>query len=136
MLRSLWSMGSGQAGPGDHRGDGDPGGWAGDPSTSLGNNQTWIDCADKVILEVNSTQPMELEGMHDLYYGLGLPPHRDPIPLTTPNQRIGEPYLKIPMEKVIAVVLTDVPDRATAFKAPDENSKAIAGTFWSFWAGR
>ena len=49
------------------------------PSTSLGNNQSWIECADKVILEVNSTQPMELEGMHDLYYGLGRPPHRDPL---------------------------------------------------------
>ncbi len=58
------------------------------PSTSIGNNQTWIDCAEKVILEVNSSQSMDLEGMHDLYYGLGLPPYRDPIPLTAPNQRI------------------------------------------------
>ena len=49
------------------------------PSTSVGNNQAWIECAEKVILEVNSAQPMELEGMHDLYYGLGKPPHRDPI---------------------------------------------------------
>jgi succinyl-CoA:acetate CoA-transferase len=102
------------------------------PSTSLGNNQTWIDCADKVILEVNSTQPMELEGLHDVYYGLGLPPFRDPIPLTSPSQRIGQPYLKIPIEKVIAVVHTDVPDRASPFKAPDENSKRIAGHILEF----
>jgi succinyl-CoA:acetate CoA-transferase len=102
------------------------------PSTSLGNNQTWIDCADKVILEVNSTQPMELEGLHDVYYGLGLPPFRDPIPLTSPSQRIGEPYLRIPIDKVIAVVHTDVPDRSAAFKAPDENSKRIAGHILEF----
>ncbi len=102
------------------------------PSTSVGNNQTWIDCAEKVILEVNSTQPMELEGMHDLYYGLGRPPHRDPIPLTLPNQRIGTPYLRIPPEKVIAIVHTDVPDRASAFKAPDENSNRIAGHILEF----
>ena len=102
------------------------------PSTSVGNNQTWIDCAEKVILEVNSTQPMELEGMHDLYYGLGRPPHRDPIPLTQPNQRIGTPYLRIPPEKVIAIVHTDVPDRASAFKAPDENSNRIAGHILEF----
>jgi succinyl-CoA:acetate CoA-transferase len=102
------------------------------PSTSLGNNQTWIDCADKVILEVNSTQPLELEGLHDVYYGLGLPPFRDPIPLTSPSQRIGEPYLRIPVEKVIAVVHTDVPDRSCAFKAPDENSKRIAGHILEF----
>jgi len=97
------------------------------PSTSLGNNQTWIECAEKVILEVNSTQPLELEGLHDVYYGLGLPPFRDPIPLTSPSQRIGTPYLKIPIEKVIGVVHTDVPDRSSAFKAPDESSKRIAG---------
>jgi succinyl-CoA:acetate CoA-transferase len=102
------------------------------PSTSLGNNQTWIDCADKVILEVNSTQPMELEGLHDVYYGLGLPPFRDPIPLTSPNQRIGEPYLKIPIEKVVGIVYTDVPDRSSPFKDPDANSKRIAGHLLEF----
>jgi succinyl-CoA:acetate CoA-transferase len=102
------------------------------PSTSVGNNQTWIDCADKIILEVNSSLPMELEGMHDLYYGLGKPPDRYPIPLTSVSQRIGEPYLKIPMEKVIAVVRTHAPDRATAFKAPDENSRKIAANILDF----
>ncbi|MGD0888564.1 MAG: acetyl-CoA hydrolase/transferase family protein [Acidobacteriaceae bacterium] len=102
------------------------------PSTSVGNNQTWIDCAEKIILEVNSALPMELEGMHDLYYGLGKPPHRDPIPLTSVSQRIGEPYLKIPAEKVIAVVHTDSPDRSSPFKAPDANSKKIAGNILDF----
>jgi len=102
------------------------------PSTSLGNNQTYIECADKIILEVNSTQPMELEGLHDIYYGLGLPPFRDPIPLTSPSQRIGVPHLTIPIDKVIAVVHTDVPDRASPFKAPDENSKRIAAHIMDF----
>ena len=39
------------------------------PSTSVGNNKTWLDQADKVILEVNSWQDARLEGMHDIYYG-------------------------------------------------------------------
>jgi succinyl-CoA:acetate CoA-transferase len=39
------------------------------PSTSVGNNKTWLEQADKIILEVNSAQPAELEGMHDIYYG-------------------------------------------------------------------
>src|ERR1035437_9385685 len=104
------------------------------PSSSVGHNQTWIEGADKVILEVNSSQPMELEGMHDLYYGLGLPPHRDPIPLTQPNQRIGVAYLNIPPEKVIAIVHTNTPDRPTSFKAPDENSRKIAGNILDFLA--
>lgn len=102
------------------------------PSTSIGNNQTWIDCAENIILEVNSSQPMELDGLHDIYYGLGIPPFRDPIPITAPNQRIGEPHLKIPVERVIAVVHTNTPDRSSEFKAPDEISRKIAGNLLDF----
>jgi succinyl-CoA:acetate CoA-transferase len=101
------------------------------PSTSIGNNNTWINCAEKVILEVNSWQLSELEGMHDIYE-IGRPPNRQPIPLVKPNQRIGSPYLNIPMEKVVAVVHTDSPDRSSPFKAPDEVSRRIAGHVLEF----
>ena len=89
------------------------------PSSSIGNNKTWIDQAERVILEVNSWQPAALEGMHDIYYGLQPPPNRGPIPLVSTGQRIGTPYLNVPAEKVVAIVLTDSPDRNSAFKAPD-----------------
>ena len=46
------------------------------PVRRSGNNKTWIDCAERIILEVNSWQPMALEGMHDIYYGLQPPPNR------------------------------------------------------------
>ena len=39
------------------------------PATSIGNNKTWLDQADKIILEVNSWMNPGLEGMHDVYYG-------------------------------------------------------------------
>src|SRR6201993_2287146 len=102
------------------------------PSSSLGNNKTWIDCAERVILEVNSWQPAALEGMHDIYYGLEPPPNRHPIPLTKPGQRIGSPYLNIPADKIVGIVLTNSPDRNSAFKAPDEASKRIAGHILEF----
>src|SRR6516162_9935594 len=102
------------------------------PSSSLGNNRTWIDCAERVILEVNSWQPAALEGMHDIYYGLQPPPNRQPIPLTWPGQRIGSPYLEVPPEKVVAIVVTDSPDRNSPFKAPDAASKQIAGHILEF----
>src|SRR6201998_3180469 len=102
------------------------------PSNSVGNNRTWVEQAEKVILEVNSWQPAELEGVHDIYYGLEPPPHRQPIPLVHPGQRIGSPYLKVPLEKVAAVVLTDAPDRNSAFKMPDEASRRIAGHILDF----
>jgi succinyl-CoA:acetate CoA-transferase len=102
------------------------------PSSSIGNNKTWIDCADRILLEVNSWQPEALEGMHDIYYGLQPPPNRVPIPLTKPGQRIGTPYLKVPADKIVGVVLTDSPDRNSAFKVPDDACKRIAGHILEF----
>ena len=96
------------------------------PSSSVGNNKTWLDQADKVILEVNNGQPLALEGMHDIYYGTERPPHRKPIPMVHPGDRIGEPYLHVDLNKVVAVVETNLPDRNTAFAAPDANSQRIA----------
>ena len=56
------------------------------PSSSVGNNKTWLERAHKVIL-VNAWQNEALEGMHDIYYGTALPPHRmptrSPAPTTT-----------------------------------------------------
>ena len=96
------------------------------PSSSVGNNKTWLDCADQIILEVNSMQHLGLEGMHDIYYGTRRPPLRLPIPLLHTGDRIGEPYLHCDLNKVIAVVETHQPDRNSAFAAPDENSERIA----------
>src|SRR5690606_39295064 len=42
------------------------------PSPSVGNNKTWLEQADRVILEVNAWQSEHLEGMHDVYYGTAL----------------------------------------------------------------
>jgi succinyl-CoA:acetate CoA-transferase len=102
------------------------------PSTSVGNNKTWLDQADRVILEVNHWQPRELEGFHDVYYKAALPPHRLPIPLTDPTARIGEPYLRVDPQKVVAVVETRLPDRNTRFAPPSEESRAIADHLITF----
>jgi len=104
------------------------------PSSSVGNNKTWLDQADKVILEVNRWQPAALEGMHDVYYGTALPPNRKPIPLLHPDDRIGEPYLRCDPDKIIAIVETDAPDRNSPFTPPDADSKQIAAHLLDFYA--
>jgi succinyl-CoA:acetate CoA-transferase len=104
------------------------------PSSSVGNNKTWLDLADRVILEVNSWQSAALEGMHDIYYGTALPPDRVPIPLVRPSDRIGQPGFRIDPAKVVAVVATDTPDRNAPFKAPDPAALAIAGHLMEFLA--
>jgi len=102
------------------------------PSSSVGNNKTWLDQADKIILEVNSWQNPHLEGMHDIYYGTALPPHRKPIPIVKADDRIGDPYYTIDPNKVIAVIETDKADRNSAFTPPDQNSQRIAGHILEF----
>lgn len=102
------------------------------PSSSIGNNKTWLDMADKVILEVNSMQSSLLEGMHDVYYGTHLPPDRLPIPIVKSNDRIGDPYFKVDPKKVVAVVETASHDRNSPFNTPDANSQKIADHILEF----
>ena len=102
------------------------------PSSSVGNNKTWLDQADKIILEVNTWHNPGLEGMHDIYYGTDVPPNRRPIQMTEPHQRIGEPYLRCDPSRVIAVVKTHQPDRNSVYAAPDDTSNRIAGHIINF----
>jgi succinyl-CoA:acetate CoA-transferase len=103
------------------------------PSSSVGNNKTWLERARQVIVEVNSWQNAALEGMHDIYYGTALPPDRVPIPLTRPDDRIGETAFRCDPAKIVAVVETDAPDRNAPFEAPDETARAIAGHLLDFF---
>ncbi|MGE5158197.1 MAG: acetyl-CoA hydrolase/transferase family protein [Gemmatimonas sp.] len=102
------------------------------PSTSIGNNKTWLDQADRIILEVNSWMNPAMLGMHDVYYNTRLPPHRLSIPILSAGDRIGETTYRCDPDKVIAVVETHAPDRNTSFSAPDQTSKAIAGHILEF----
>jgi len=102
------------------------------PSTSVGNNKTWLDLAKKIIIEVNEWQPENIDGMHDIYYGTALPPHRKPIPLVHGDDRIGQTTLRCDLDKVVAVVRTNGPDRNSPFTPADENSRRIAGHLIEF----
>ena len=95
------------------------------PSTSVGNNQAFINCAREVILEVNHYQPMELEGMHDVFEP-DMPPNRQPIMITTRRTASASPYLTCPADKIKAIVETNHPNRTTVFKEVDADSQAIS----------
>lgn len=103
------------------------------PSSSVGNNKTWLDRASQVILEVNSWQNPALAGMHDIYYGTALPPNRRPIPLVRADDRIGEPWFRCDPDKVVAVIETDAPDRNAPFTPAGADDLAIAGHLLEFF---
>jgi succinyl-CoA:acetate CoA-transferase len=103
------------------------------PSSSVGNNKTWLDQARQVILEVNSWQNAALEGMHDIYYGTALPPNRVPIPLVRPDDRIGDSFFRCDPNKIVAIVETHAPDRNLPFAPADATARAIAGHLLTFF---
>ena len=103
------------------------------PSSAVGMNRTYLEHADRVIIEVNGWQTDQLYGLHDVYYGTeAAPPNRLPIPLLHVGDRIGQPTLNVDPGKVAAVVETNHLDRNTPFKALDETSLAIAGHLLEF----
>ena len=101
------------------------------PTTAVGCSQTYIDLAERVIVELNLAQPAGLEGMHDIYR-VQNPPLRQPIPLTGVGQRIGTPWLSCPVEKIAAVVIGEAEEHPRPLAPEDEVSRAIAANIVRF----
>jgi len=101
------------------------------PSTSVGISPQAVKNADMVIVEVNTSQPLALEGVHDIYMTKN-PPHRDPIPLKNPGDRIGNPYIECDPEKIVAIVHSEISDKVRPLGAIDDNSKMISKHIISF----
>ena len=95
------------------------------PTTSLGNTASYVQSADVVIVEVNTTQPLELEGMHDVYVPLD-PPNRVEIPIRKADDRIGTAYIPCRPDKILYVVPCDLPDNTRALAPIDANSKKMS----------
>lgn len=95
------------------------------PTTSVGVSPQAIKNADVVIVEINTSQPMALEGVHDIYM-TEKPPHRKPIPITHAGDRVGTPYIPCDPEKIAAIVECDIPDNVRPLGPVDEDSKAIS----------
>lgn len=95
------------------------------PSTSVGNSATFVSQAKQIIIELNTSMPVGLEGYHDIY----LPkvrPGREPIPLTDVDQRLGTQAIAVDPARIAAIVLTDTPDSPSTTTPPDAETQAIA----------
>jgi len=101
------------------------------PSTSLGHTPAWVDHADELIVELNRSQPLDLAAFHDVYRP-GLPPDRDPVPLSSPGERIGGSRIEFDPDSLTAVVETDHRDEPYEFRDPTETDRAIADNLRAF----
>lgn len=101
------------------------------PAASGGWTDTQVRMADKVILEINEAIPLAIEGMHD-FFEIGVPPHARPIPILTPEDRIGSPYIPCPPEKVLGIVQTNEPDIPPVFRPSNEETRTIGANVIGF----
>ncbi|MFA7413006.1 MAG: acetyl-CoA hydrolase/transferase family protein [Rhizobium sp.] len=101
------------------------------PTTSVGNSASFAILADKVIVELNLSQPITLEGLHDIYIPTRRPA-RMPVPVVTPESRVGLPFIPIPPEKIVAVVVSEKLDSSATILPPDDETRAIAGNLADF----
>lgn len=101
------------------------------PSTSVGITPTIVQKAKKLIIEINTSQPLTLKGMHDIYT-LENPPHRKPIPILKSNDKIGTPYIPLDEDKVLGIVITDIKDNVRNLAPINKNSEKMAEIFLGF----
>ncbi|GHV36053.1 acetyl-CoA hydrolase [Synergistales bacterium] len=104
------------------------------PTTSVGNAEVFVELAKKVIVEINTTQPEALEGFHDIYTPKN-PPNREPIPITKPSDRIGTTYIPCPIDKIAAIVHSEVKDAQRPLAEVDEVSERMASHLLDFLDG-
>ncbi|PLZ03149.1 propionyl-CoA--succinate CoA transferase [Burkholderia sp. WAC0059] len=102
------------------------------PTTSVGNSASFATLADRVIVEVNRSQPLALEGLHDIWIP-GRRPHRGPLPIVTPRDRVGTTAIQIPPHKIAAIVMTDAPDSPSTVLPADEETARIAAHLIEFF---
>ncbi|MDZ5784034.1 succinate CoA transferase [Marinococcus luteus] len=101
------------------------------PSTSVGNSAVFAEEADMIIVELNTAQPAELEGMHDIYH-MVRQGERGPIPLRDVEDRIGTTAIRVDPEKIQGIIITNELDSPSTVTSPDETTKAMAGHLIDF----
>jgi len=101
------------------------------PSTSIGATPAFVAAADELLVEVNEAQPRSLAAFHDVYRR-ERPPDREPLALSSPDDRIGSPRIEFPPEKLTAVAKTDRRDEPYQFRDPTDDDRAIAANLVAF----
>ncbi len=86
---------------------------------------SYVEAADKVIIEIDGALPPEIEGMYD-HYLPELKPYIKEIPLYNVDQRIGTPYIPISQDKISCIVISNCEKKGAKPTASDERSDKLA----------
>lgn len=89
---------------------------------SVGTSDCFIRNADKIILEVNTTLPLELYGIHDIFTAAD----GRCVDIHSAADRIGTALVPCDPSRIAAIVVNDKMESYPSFKEPDAISQAIA----------
>lgn len=103
------------------------------PTSGVGILPTICRLADHIIVELNTTTPKELRGIHDIYEPLD-PPMRKAIPVYSVSDRCGNMCVKVDPKKIVAVVESNVPNGGGKFAPMDDVTKKIGENVAHFLA--
>ncbi|MDR3652344.1 MAG: succinate CoA transferase [Paludibacter sp.] len=102
-------------------------------TSGVGISPTIANLADYIIIEWNHNHPKELRGFHDIFEPLD-PPHRKPMTLLTPSDRMGVPVVKVDSSKILCIVETYRDDEVGGFTPTDEVTDKIGKNVADFLA--
>lgn len=100
-------------------------------TSAVGSIPTSARMAKKVIIELNSTHPAALEGIHDIYEPQD-PPFRKPIPIESVRDRIGACRMAIDPKKIVGIVKSDMPDEVGGFDELTDTTRQIGANVAAF----
>lgn len=100
-------------------------------TSGVGITPSILRVAKRVVIEINEAVSKRLYEMHDIARLLP-PPHRSPIAILDPLDRIGTPFAVVDPKKVVGVLRTNQPDGNEPFSLPDAISTQIAGHVEAF----
>ena len=103
------------------------------PTSGVGILPTICRLADHIIVELNTTTPKALRGIHDIYEPQD-PPMRQAIPVYRVSDRCGEPCVKVDPRKIVAVVESNVPNGGGKFAPIDDVTTKIGENVAHFLA--
>jgi len=101
-------------------------------TTSVGNSVTFANAAKQVILEINLAVHENIYGIHDIYQAEDYP-RRNVIPIVAPENKIGRKTVAFDIQKVAAIVFTNIADSPADIAAPDDKTTAIAAHILKFF---
>lgn len=101
------------------------------PSHHLCDLPNFVQAAKKVIIQLNTAYPAEIEGIHDIYLP-GNPPHRGIIPITKAGDRIGTPSVPVERDKIACIVPSDCREPVQDAAIIDSVSESTAANMMDF----